>query len=108
MANQLTFSLVDLFCIIEERKKAYQANPESKADSYTAFLLDKGLDKIQRKVHEETLETIMESHDGNKERLVEEMSDLIYHLCVLAASHDVSHDDIMGCLSARHQKKTSE
>ena len=108
MVNQLTFSLADLFRIIEERKKAYQENPESKADSYTAFLLDKGLDKIQRKVHEETLETIMESHDGNKERLVEEMSDLLYHLCVLAASHNITHDDIMECLSVRHQKKQSQ
>ena len=97
-----SFNLSNLFEIVEKRKKELEANTAIVDDSYTAFLLSKGRDKIQRKVHEETLETIMESHDGNKGRLIEEMGDLLYHLCVLAASHDISHEDIMTCLSNRH------
>ena len=101
-----SFDLARLFSIIEERKKQYQENPDSSEGSYTAFLFSKGANKIERKVHEEALETILESHDGNRDRLIEEMSDLLYHVCVLAAFHDVSHEDMMACLSARHTKQS--
>ena len=91
------FTLADLDAIIAQRKS--RADPES----YTVKLLQKGADQIERKVLEEAMEVILESHDGQKERLIEEFGDLLYHLLVLAAFHNISLSDIEQHLAKKHK-----
>lgn len=92
-----TFTLADLTTIIAQRK--FESNPES----YTVKLFQKGANYIERKVLEETLEVILESHDGQKERLIQELGDLFYHLLVLASFHSISFSDIEDHLSSKHK-----
>lgn len=93
-----TFTLADLAAIIAQRKS--KADPES----YTVKLLQKGANQIERKVLEEAMEVILESHDGQKERLVSELGDLLYHILVLAAFHNISLCDIEQHLAAKHKE----
>lgn len=71
--------------------------------SYTNYLFDKGLDKILKKVGEETSEVIIGAKNKNKEELVYELSDLIYHSLVLMVSEGVTIDDIKQELAKRHK-----
>lgn len=71
--------------------------------SYTNYLFDKGLDKILKKVGEETSEVIIGAKNKNKEELVYELSDLIYHSLVLMVSEGISVDDIKKELTKRHK-----
>ncbi len=71
--------------------------------SYTNYLFDKGLDKILKKVGEETSEVIIGAKNKNKEELIYELSDLIYHSLVLMVSEGISIDDIKKELTKRHK-----
>lgn len=71
--------------------------------SYTNYLFDKGLDKILKKVGEETSEVIIGAKNKNKDELVYELSDLIYHSLVLMVSEGVTIDDIKKELTKRHK-----
>ena len=71
--------------------------------SYTNYLFDKGLDKILKKVGEETSEVIIGAKNKNKDELVYELSDLIYHSLVLMVSEGISIDDIKKELTKRHK-----
>lgn len=71
--------------------------------SYTNYLFDKGLDKILKKVGEETSEVIIGAKNKNKDELVYELSDLIYHSLVLMVSEGISVDDIKKELTKRHK-----
>lgn len=88
------FSLNDLYAKIKER---YAQRPEG---SYTTYLFEKGLDKILKKVAEETGEVIIASKN-NKEEVVYESSDLLYHLLVLLVELDIPFQDIMKELASR-------
>ncbi|WP_245683821.1 bifunctional phosphoribosyl-AMP cyclohydrolase/phosphoribosyl-ATP diphosphatase HisIE [Vulcanibacillus modesticaldus] len=90
--------LTDLYKIIEGRKE----NP--KENSYTNYLFDKGLDKILKKVGEETSEVIIGAKNKNKEELVYELSDLVYHLLVLMVNEGVTIADIKKELATRRDK----
>ena len=70
--------------------------------SYTNRLLDEGEDAILRKVGEEAVEVILAAKSQGDQRLIEEASDLFYHLLVLLASRDLSLADIETELSRRH------
>ena len=70
--------------------------------SYTNRLLDEGEDTILRKVGEEAVEVILAAKSQGDQRLIEEASDLIYHLLVLLASRDLSLADIETELTRRH------
>ncbi|NMB54164.1 MAG: phosphoribosyl-ATP diphosphatase [Leptolinea sp.] len=87
----------DLYTTILERK----ANPT--AASYTAHLFDAGADEIIKKVGEEAIEVIIAANNQGKERLIEEISDLTYHVLVLMALHHITPDDILGELEKRHK-----
>ena len=80
--------LKELYDLISDRKE----NP--KEGSYTNYLFEKGLDKILKKVGEETSEVIIGAKNKNKEELVYEISDLIYHLLVLMVNENVTIEDI--------------
>ena len=68
--------------------------------SYTNYLFDKGIDKILKKVGEESAEVIIGAKNS-KEELVYEASDLIYHLLVLLVNERVTLGDIYGELEKR-------
>src|SRR5262249_13126385 len=64
------------------------------AGSYTTYLFAEGLDKILKKVGEESAETIIAAKNDNDARLTEESADLLYHLLVLLVARGVSLTDI--------------
>ena len=84
--------------VIADRK----LNP--KEGSYTNYLFDKGLDKILKKVGEEATETVIAAKNQDKEEIIYEMSDLIYHLTVLMAATGVTWEDILNELARRELK----
>lgn len=88
----------ELYKVIIERKE----NPIE--GSYTSYLFEKGLDKILKKVGEETSEVIIASKNSSKEELVLEICDLIYHMLVLMVSEDIKIDDITSELEKRRLK----
>jgi phosphoribosyl-ATP pyrophosphohydrolase len=65
-----------------------------KEGSYTNYLIEKGVDKIAKKVGEEACEVIVASKNGIKEHTVSEISDLLYHLVVLMVQQGITHDEI--------------
>lgn len=89
--------LNDLEELIISRKKKM---PEG---SYTTSLFNDGIDKIAQKVGEEAVETIIEAKNEDH-RLVDEVSDLIYHLLVLLVEKEVPLDDVIQNLKKRHQE----
>ena len=92
-----SFFLDQLSQIIDERKQ----HPSEK--SYTSSLLGKGTNKVAQKVGEEAVETVIEAMAGNKNLLISESADLLFHLLVLLADQDVSIYDVLGELEKRHQ-----
>lgn len=77
-----------LYKLIEDRKH----NP--KEGSYTNYLFDKGLDKILKKVGEESSEVIIGAKNENKNEVVYEISDLVYHVLVLMVYLNLNIEDI--------------
>lgn len=63
-------------------------------DSYTCYLFEKGIDKILKKVGEESTEVVIAAKNNVKKEIVYEISDLIYHLTVLMNYLDVTYEDI--------------
>ena len=78
------------------------ADPET---SWTARLLAKGTPKIAQKVGEEAVETVIEALRGDRERLVAESADLLYHLVVLWADQGVRPEEVWAALRAREGVK---
>ncbi|ODM26761.1 bifunctional phosphoribosyl-AMP cyclohydrolase/phosphoribosyl-ATP diphosphatase HisIE [Acetivibrio mesophilus] len=72
-----------------------------KEGSYTNYLFEKGLDKILKKVGEETAEVIIGAKNKDKGEIVYEISDLIYHLLVLMVERGVKLEDIYEELKKR-------
>ena len=87
--------LQDLYSVIEERK---ERRPEG---SYTTYLFNSGLDKILKKVGEETTETIVAAKNPDSQRLISETGDLMYHLLVLLVERGISLDEISNELKTR-------
>lgn len=78
--------------------------------SYTDYLFNKGLDKILKKVGEESTEVIVAAKNPDKNELVYETADLLYHLMVLLVQQGVSFDQIKEELGKREglMSKTQE
>ncbi len=87
--------LDELFEVIEGRK----TNPI--AGSYTNYLLDKGVEKICKKVGEEASETIIAAVKGSNDEVRYEASDLLYHLLVLVANQGMTPADLYDELKSR-------
>ena len=62
--------------------------------SYSSYLFDKGLDKILKKIGEESAEVIIAAKNDDKSELIYEISDLLYHLTVLMVEKGVDYKDI--------------
>ncbi|EYD76310.1 Phosphoribosyl-ATP pyrophosphatase [Rubellimicrobium mesophilum DSM 19309] len=88
-------SLRRLAQTIESRKGA---DPET---SWTAKLLAKGPEKCAQKFGEEAVEAIVEAVKGDREKLVAEAADALYHLLVMCAARDVALSDIEAELERR-------
>ena len=71
------------------------------AQSYTNYLLDKGVDKICKKVGEEAAETIIAAKNANQQELTSEIADLAYHVLVLMHTQGVTPQDILQAMQAR-------
>lgn len=88
--------LEELYALIQERK----AKP--KEDSYTTYLLTKGLDKVLKKVGEEATEVVIAAKNHPQE-VVTEMADLWYHLLVLLVLEGLSPAQVLAELAHRRQ-----
>ena len=95
-ADLTEFSLNSLYALLQQRDRE---RPEG---SYTTYLFEKGLEKILKKVGEESTEVVIGSMKGSKEEAVYEISDLTYHLLVLMVALGISTDDILRELASRH------
>ena len=89
--------LNELFQTLLDRKTDPQPG------SYTNELLITGEDEIVKKIGEEAIELILAAKRQGDQRLVEETADLIYHVLVLLVSRDLTWDDILSELAARHR-----
>lgn len=87
-----------LYALIESR------NRERPAGSYTTYLLAQGLDKILKKVGEECAETIIAAKNDDRNALIKEISDLLYHLLVLFVDRGLTLDEVRDELLSRSGK----
>lgn len=90
------FSYESLMKLIEGRKT------DKKEGSYTTYLFEKGIDKILKKVGEESTEVIIAAKADDKRETVYEIADLAYHVMVLMIEMGISLDDIRAELASRH------
>ena len=90
------FSYEGLMELIRGRKT------EKKEGSYTTYLFEKGLDKILKKVGEESTEVIIAGKAEDKRETVYEIADLAYHVMVLMVEMGISLEDIHKELASRH------
>jgi phosphoribosyl-ATP pyrophosphohydrolase/phosphoribosyl-AMP cyclohydrolase len=93
--EDLGLLLNNLYELIESRERK---RPEG---SYTTYLFNNGLDKILKKVGEESAETIIAAKNEDRTRLTAEVADLVYHLLVLLVARGVSLDEIRAELKSR-------
>ena len=90
-----TFTLGDLERRISDRAKA-------SADlSYTRKLLDRGVTHCAKKLGEEAVETVLAAVTEDRERLIAEAADLVYHLLVLLQARGIALADVEAALAER-------
>lgn len=89
------FSLSDLETLIAERARS--GDP----DSWTAKLFARGIDKAAQKLGEEAVETVIAAVKGDRQGLVSESADLIYHWLVVLGVSGVALDDVLKELESR-------
>lgn len=92
------FGARDTLTVLMQTIKSRKNNP--KEGSYTNYLLDKGLDKILKKVGEEAAEVIIASKNDNQE-VIAEAADLLYHLFVLFECLEINFEDVLKKLEER-------
>ncbi|MBR7095529.1 MAG: bifunctional phosphoribosyl-AMP cyclohydrolase/phosphoribosyl-ATP diphosphatase HisIE [Clostridia bacterium] len=90
------FSLDALYRLIEGRKT------EKKEGSYTTYLFEKGIDKILKKVGEESTEVIIAGKANDKSETIYEVADLTYHVLVMMVEMGITVEDIHRELAGRH------
>ena len=88
-----------LFELIKDRKAKM---PEG---SYTTKLFNQGSNRIIQKVGEEAIETVIAAKNRDKNEIVNEVSDLVYHLFVMLAEQEIEFEEIVKNLEKRHQPK---
>ncbi|MGN1119723.1 MAG: phosphoribosyl-ATP diphosphatase [Oscillospiraceae bacterium] len=88
----------DTFDVVADRRD----NPQE--GSYTCYLFEKGLDKILKKCGEECTEMVIAAKNQDKEELVNEINDLLYHTIVLMVECGVSVEDVEAVMAERAKK----
>ncbi len=91
--------LNELFDLIKERKEKLPEN------SYTTKLFKEGANRIIQKVGEEAIETVIAAKNKDKNEIINETSDLIYHLFVMLADLDIDFSEIVDNLKKRRSGK---
>ena len=94
--NNHAFTLEGLMTLLESRRR------EKKEGSYTTYLFEKGIDKILKKVGEESTEVIIAGKADDKAETIYEIADLTYHVMVLMIQMGITLDDIHKELASRH------
>jgi len=94
-SDDLGFVLDQLYEVIQGRER------ERPSGSYTTYLFNEGIDKILKKLGEESAETIIAAKNEDREQVVSEVSDLLYHLLVLLVARGVSLEEISKELKKR-------
>jgi len=92
-------TLEELYKIIENRKKNMPDN------SYVASLFKKGNDRIIQKVGEEAIEVVIAAKNENKERIISEVADLLFHILILLSANNIKPQEILKELKARDSRK---
>ena len=95
-SGEKEFSLAGLMELISGRKT------EPREGSYTSYLFEKGLDKILKKVGEESTEVIIAAKAQDKKETIYEIADLTYHVMVLMLEAGITLQDIHAELASRH------
>ena len=90
------FSMENLMKMLVGRKI------EKKEGSYTTYLFEKGIDKILKKVGEESTEVIIAGKANDKKETIYEIADLTYHIMVLMIEMGISLDEVTAELASRH------
>ncbi len=90
------FSYEGLMGLLEGRKAAPQEG------SYTSYLFEKGLDKMLKKIGEESTEVIIAAKAGDRRETVYEIADLAYHVMVMMLEMGISLEDVHRELASRH------
>lgn len=93
--NYKDFSVYKLYELIRGRKINMTEG------SYTTYLFNSGIDKILKKIGEESSEVIIGAKNGSKEEIIYELSDLLYHSLVLMVEKNITLNDIKDELSKR-------
>jgi len=82
-----------------------QRDAERPEGAYTTYLFEKGLEKILKKIGEESTEVVIAAMQQDHPELTAEAGDLIYHLLVLLQQQKLPFDDVLQLLSERHAQK---
>ena len=90
------FSVDALYKLLVGRKS------EPKEGSYTSYLFEKGVDKMLKKVGEESTEVIIAGKADDKPETIYEIADLMYHVMVLMVEMGITPDEILKELASRH------
>ncbi len=90
------FSFDGLYALLQQRRT------EKPEGSYTTYLFEQGIDKILKKVGEESTEVIVAGKGGDKAETVYEIADLAYHVMVLMVHMGIEPKDIIAELAKRH------
>jgi|TARA_B110000263_G_scaffold250195_1_gene271511 phosphoribosyl-ATP pyrophosphohydrolase len=93
-----------VFDTIQERKK----NQNSDDSSYVSSLFRDGLEKIHEKIDEEAAESIEASQNGDKEKIIYEYTDLLFHMMVGLSFQNITMEDIYSELERRIGKKKTD
>lgn len=98
VVDELNF-LSQLQLLLRERRTSM---PEG---SYVSSLFKRGRHKIAQKLGEEAVETVIEACKDDRELLVQEGADLLFHFMVLLVDSDIGLEDVVRCLMERHHEK---
>ena len=93
---------MDAFKYMYDVVMSRRAEPQE--GSYTCYLFEKGLDKILKKCGEECTEMVIAAKNSDKEELVGEINDLLYHMIVLMAERGVTVEDVEAVMVERSRK----
>ncbi|WP_312652873.1 bifunctional phosphoribosyl-AMP cyclohydrolase/phosphoribosyl-ATP diphosphatase HisIE [Aminipila sp.] len=94
--EEIPFTLEGLMELIRNRKI------KTSEGSYTTYLFEKGIDKMLKKIGEESTEVIIAAKSQDKKETIYEIADLTYHMMVLMIEMGISLDDIHKELASRH------
>jgi phosphoribosyl-ATP pyrophosphohydrolase len=91
--------------VVQQLYKIMEERQESPIEgSYTSYLFEEGLDKILKKIGEESSEVIISSKNNDTKEMVLEISDLLYHTLVLMVLKGIKIEDIADELEIRRKK----